>query len=403
MIVRNPKKAELQRAVEVAAVAFPDTPMEEWASFFETVAEVFGLRYILVVEDEGLITSTLVCRPAPVYINGSPVSHAATGAVATIPESRCKGLASEMMKESVRLLRSENVYLSSLWPFSYPYYRKFGWEIGTETRNYSAAGNVFVELGDADKASFMKEGDLRYIKAVFDDWAQEYNCLTRRSDVWWERVTRLKLTPLTEPGPGHGVVVHITDDRVDGYAVYAFTQKDNRKSLSVYEIAYSDAAHRRDMLALLGSLVGDGTLAFYAPSDDLFLQEMPNPRTVNASVGPSFQFRVIDPVGAMASLAVDEDVSGGVSLSITDPVFEKGWDFSVEADGGSVEIRKPSARHRLQLDIQTFARLYSGYLSPYDAWELGRIRADGDAMDMLIKAGQIFSPLTPYRTWLEPG
>ncbi len=403
MIARNPKKAELQRAIEVAAVAFPDTPLEQWASFFEMVAEVFGLRYILVVEDEGLIVSTLVCRPAPVYINGSPVSHAATGAVATVPEARCKGYASEMMRESVRLLRSDKIYLSSLWPFSYPYYRKFGWEIGAENRSYSAAGKVFTELGDAGKARFIQEGDLRYIKAIFDDWAQDYNCLTQRSDVWWDRVTKLKPSPLTEPGSGNDVVVHVTGDRVDGYAAYVFTQKDDRKSISVYEIAYSEAAHRRDMLALLGRLVDDGTLSFYAPVDDLFLQEIPNPRAINASVGPSFQFRVIDPVGAMASLAVDEDVSGGVSFSITDPVFEKGWDFSLEADGGGVEIRKPNPRHRLQLDIQTFARLYSGYLSPYDAWELGKIRVEGEGMEMLIKAGEIFSPLTPYRTWLEPG
>ncbi|MGI6295347.1 MAG: GNAT family N-acetyltransferase [Armatimonadota bacterium] len=403
MIARNPKKTELQRAIEVAAVAFPDTPLEEWASFFEMVAEVFGLRYILVVEDEGLIVSTLVCRPAPVYINGSPVSHAAVGAVATVPEARCKGFASEMMRESVRLLRSDKIYLSSLWPFSYPYYRKFGWEVGSETRNYSAAGKVFTELGDAGNARFIRQGDLRYIKGIFDDWAQEYNCLTQRTDVWWDRVTKLKLTPLTEPGSGNGVVVHTTGGRVDGYAVYVFTRKDDRKSISVYEIAYSEAAHRRDMLALLGRLVDDGTLSFYAPVDDLFLQEIPNPRAISTGIAPSHQFRVVDPIGAMASLAVDEDVSGGVSFSISDPVFEKGWDFSVEADGGGIEIGKPNSRHRLQLDIQTFARLYSGYLSPYDAWELGKIRVEGEGMEMLIKAGEIFSPLTPYRTWLEPG
>ena len=397
MIVRNPTAGEVERAIEVASIAFPNLTHEQWTESFGMIAEVFGTRFILVVEDEGVIVSTLVCQPMPVYVNGGPVPHASTGAVATIPESRCRGCAGAMLAQCVRLLREEKVYLSSMWPFSYAYYRKFGWEIGAETRGYSAPGKVFAELGDASKARAAIKEDLPQVKRVYDEWARGFNCLTQRSDVWWEWVIPIRL--LAEPN----LVVHETGGRIDGYAAYKIGGDDEKRSVDVGEIAFAKAEHRRDMLALLGSTNPEATVSFGAPVDDLFLQEIPNPRLISASVYPSFHFRVTDPPRATERLAVDENVSGRVSFAISDPVFEEGWEFGVEVEAGAVSLAKPDSKRMLSTDVQTFARLYSGYLTAFDAWELGKLKAAGDAMETLVAACEIFSPLTPYRTWLEPG
>lgn len=397
MIVRNPTATEVERAIEVASIAFPNLTPEQWTASFSMVAEVFGTRFILVVEDEGKIVSTLLCQPMPVYISGVPVPHASAGAVATIPEARNKGCAGAMMAECVRVLRAEGVYLSSLWPFSFPYYRKFGWEIGAETRNYSAQGKVFAELGDASKARFAKAADLPQVKLVYDDWAQNYNCLTQRSDVWWERVVPVRL--LAEPN----LVVHETDGRIDGYAAYEIGGDDERKSVAVREIAFTQVRDRRDMLALLGGIDPEGNVSLGAPIDDTLLQEVPNPRVISAGISASFQFRVIDPPKAMQGLEVDESISGKATFSLTDPVFKEGWDFGVVVDEGNVSLAKPDPRRKLEMDVQTFARLYSGYMTAFDAWELGMIQVQGDAMETLLTACEVFSPLTPYRSSMEPG
>jgi predicted acetyltransferase len=397
MIVRNPTAGEVERAIEVAAIAFPNLTHGQWTESFGMIAEVFGTRFILVVEDEGVIVSTLVCQPMPVYINGGAVSHASTGAVATIPESRCKGCAGAMLAQCVRLLREEGVYLSSLWPFSYPYYRKFGWEIGAESRSYSAPGNVLAQLGDASKARNGIKADLPEVKHVYDEWARGFNCLTQRSDVWWERVIPIRL--LAEPN----LVVHETAGRIDGYAAFKMGEDDEKRSVDVGEIAYARAEHRRDMLALLGSTNPEATVSFGAPATDLYLQEIANPRLIGASICPSFQFRVTDPPRAMQSLAVDEKVSGRVSFAISDPVVQEGWEFGVEVEAGAVSLARPDSKCAIETDVRTFARLYSGYLTALDAWELGKLKAAGNATETLLAACEIFSPLTPYRTWLEPG
>lgn len=400
MIVRNPTATEVERAIEVASIAFPNLTHEQWTKSFTMVAEVFGTRFILVVEDGGVIVSTLICQPMPVYMNGGPVSHASTGAVATIPEARNKGCAGAMMAETVRLLRAEKICLSSLWPFSYEYYRKFGWEIASEVRCYSGPGEAFAKLGDATRARAAGNGDLKHVKLVYDDWARNYNCLTQRSDKWWDRVMDVKEPLKTDT---HGMVLHMTDGRIDGYAAYAIGGEADNQSIDVKEIAFTQAEDRRDMLALLGSMAPEGKVAFNAPMDDMFMQELPNPRLVSTAVNASFQFRVMDPPKAMQCLELDEDVSGRATFSISDPVFKEGWEFGVAVEGGEVSLTKPDPRRKLEMDVQTFARLYSGYLTAYDALELGRVRLQGDAMEMLLSACELFSPMTPYRSWLEPG
>lgn len=399
MIVRNPTASEVERAIEVASTAFPDVSREQWIRSFAMVTEVFGTKSILVVEDDGSIVSTLICQPMPVYINGGLVPHASTGAVATVPEARCRGCAGAMMAECVRLLRGQKVYLSSLWPFSYEYYRKFGWEIGAEVRNYSAPAEVFAKLGDAGAARQATNADVRDIRRNYDLWAQSHNCLTQRSDVWWDRVIPFAMD---DSDGRRGTIVHLTRGKIDSYVFYSISDGEKR-SATVLELAFAQAEHRRDMLALLATLVPNGSISFSAPSDDLFMQEVPNPRLINAGITPSFQFRVTDPPRALQCLEVEEDACGKVTFSISDPVFEEGWEFGIEVDGGEVSLTKPDRNRRLEMDVMTFARLYSGYLRPFDAADLGRIQLRGDATEMLLTACDVFSPLTPYRSSLEPG
>lgn len=92
-IARNPSPGEVERAAEVASLAFPNLSLEHWQESFGTVAAMFCERFILVAELDGVIVSTLLCCPAPVVVRGSEVTHSSVGAVATLPECRRQGCA----------------------------------------------------------------------------------------------------------------------------------------------------------------------------------------------------------------------------------------------------------------------------------------------------------------------
>lgn len=403
MIVRNPTPVEVERAAEVSHLAFQNLPLEFWQKSYHKIVEEFGERYILVVEEDGQIVSSLLCTPGPVYIGGKPVSHSAVGAVGTIPDFRKHGCAGLMMEECVRMLREEEICLSSLWPFSYEYYRKFGWEVGAEVRKYSTSGNNYEPLGDPERCRGVHVDDLEDMKKAYNLYSPNYNCLTERSDRWWDSLVYMLDNLHYGQESGNQTVVHMTEGRVDGYAVYARGEADDKIFIDMREIVYEHESHRRDMLAFLGREKPAAQITFNAPHGDTFLHEMPNPRTFITAVEPSFQFRIIDPVNAILHVKAPECLSGRLSFALTDPVFVKEFNFGIEIDNGHVSLSKPDAAHSLEMSVQTLAKIYSGYLTLSNALRLGVLADTGVSGDTVNTASQLFDTNVPYRSWLEPG
>ena len=401
MIVRNPTALEVEEAAVIASKAFTWESLDHWQNSFGKTAELFGERFILVVELDGKLVSSLICTPGPIFRGGKIVSHSAAGAVGTLPEYRRMGCAGAMMTECAKLLHSEGICASSLWPFSYEYYRKFGWEVGAELRAYSCQSSLFAEHGNTGNVRKANIEDLSSIKSIYADFAAEYNCLTVRTDSWWDRI--VKINNYLKPSDEQGAVVHITDSDVDGYAVYSVETREEEKVVGVKEIVFKRHEHRRDMLAKLAQIDPNGHVDFGAPADDLFLHELPNPRAVNTSVRPSFQFRIFNPQAALLALSPADDISGKLSFRLTDPVLEPVREVGIDICGGGVSLCKPDCACSLEMDVMTFAKIYSGYISPGDAWNIGKLKANGNAAETLELADHAFSTFVPYRSWVEPG
>ena len=399
MIVRNPTALEVEAAAVIASKAFTKQSLEHWQDSFHTTAELFGERFILVVELDGELVSSLICTPGSIMRDGKIVSHSAAGAVGTLPEYRRMGCAGAMMTECAKLLHSEGICASSLWPFSYKYYRKFGWEVGAEWRAYSGPSSVFAEHGNSEKVRKADIEDLCSIKSVYVDFATQYNCLTVRTDSWWDRI--VKINNYLKPLDKQGAIVHITDSEVDGYAVYDVETREEDNVVGVKEIVFKRHEHRRDMLAKLAMIDPKGQVNFGAPAGDLFLHELPEPRDVTTSVRPAFQFRIFDPQAALLALSPADDISGRLSFVLTDPVLEPVREIGVEISGGGVSICKPERASAMEMDIMTFAKIFSGYISPGDAWKIGKVKTDNN--EVLELANRAFSTLDPYRSWIEPG
>lgn len=402
IVARTPTAGEVEKAAEVASKAFPNLPLEHWQHEFQVRADEFGLESLLVAEMDGQIVSSLLMSPAPVYINEAPVPHAAVGGVGTLPDYRCNGCAGVMMTRCVKSLRDQGIYLSSLWPFSYEYYRKFGWEVGADIRAYTARGGVFADLWEPTGVREAVDDDFGDITEFYDEFAVSFNCLTDRSERWWREIPHFR-EPINQATDWARLIVCEEDDRIVGYAAYEVTQKEEKRVLAVQELAFLEPRYRRALLSFLGRLDPEREMVFNSPAEDSLLLEMPNPRLVECRVHPSFQFRVIDPERAMGALVVDEEIEGRLTLSIRDPVFEHGFEFGMEFDEGEVVLSKPEKRHVLEMDVQTLARLYSGYLGVMDAYVLGMVVCPGSMPETLAMAMAVFANYEPYRTRLEPG
>lgn len=404
IVARNPTTGEVEKAAETAAKAFPNLSLEHWQQDFHLVARVFGERFILVGELDGEIVSSLLCHPSPIYRGSSRVSHSAVGAVGTVPEHRRKGCAGALMTECVRMLSSEGICLSSLWPFSFEYYRKFGWEVGAEERRYEAEGRVFAGLKGKGKTRAAGERDIPGIKALYDSFAPRFNCLTVRSDEWWSEIVELpRLLGLALSLPGNGTLVCEDAEGPAAYAVYKMSAAESGTRIDIKELAWREIGHRREILRFLGSLDPEARIRYTAPAGDLFLAELPNPDAVECRAKASFAFRVVDPAAAIESLVPDTPAHGEFTLSIDDPVFSRGFEFGVVVDGDRAALAEPGRGGSLRMSVQTLAQLYSGRLGLMAAFELGLIDRRRVNSESVAAAAAVFGTAHPYRTGLEPG
>lgn len=404
MTVRMPTEMEVERAAEVAAEAFgANTGLEHTREVFGRTAELFGREFILVVELDGKLVSSLICTPGPVFVGGGAVTHSAVGFVGTLADYRKRGCAGIMMAECAKLLRRQGLNTSSLWPFSYEYYRRYGWELGSEVRRCVAPSKTMAGIAGGGSVRWAGQDDAEAIKRVYDSQARAYNAMTQRSQMWWDRIVKLPDLLRQPDGPGHGCAVHVTGGVVDGYAVCEISRQDEGSRIEIKEVFSQNPVHRRELLALVATADLEAALCLDAPLDDTLIHELSDPRSVNISILPSFQFRVIDPPAAMEALHCDQTVSGKLSFELADPVFEGGFRFGVEIDGGRISLCPFDAASAITTHVQTFAKLYSGYLSPSTALRLNCVSIQGDADAVLGLSDRVLATRTPYRSWLEPG
>jgi predicted acetyltransferase len=400
-IVRAPKQDEIWRAAEIGQIAFGTETIESWLRSFTWVADNAGLEYLVVAETENQIAASLICTPGTARFGNDIVPFSAVGAVGTHPDYRQHGLAGLMMQESVKMLYRNGYCASALWPFSYKYYRKFGWELGGEQRKYIVPADVAAGLATSDNVRPALKADLPGINDLITRFSRHYTCITTRDEAWWDCILTIydfKLGGEDDPTANPGPWIHETNGIIDAYAFIIISGEGDGKKISIRELVADNPRARQAILSRLTAL--ELPIEFFAPINDDFLQELPDPRAITCHLEPSFQFRVINPPAALELRTTDSEFKCHLGFSISDPVLGM-FDFDIEADNGKLKMVKSRAKERLSIDVQVFSQLYSGYIRPMRSVELGKLEATSPKAIEL--AEQLFPTVTPYRSPLELG
>lgn len=93
--------------------------------------------YVLGWFHEDKLASQVLIYPMEVNIEGRIMKMGGITGVTTYPEYSGKGLIHRLMEECLKHLRQEKQYISFLYPYSIPFYRKKGWEIVSDQLIFS--------------------------------------------------------------------------------------------------------------------------------------------------------------------------------------------------------------------------------------------------------------------------
>ncbi len=140
---------------------------------------------IRVAVDKGTIVSTVRVFIRKMFLHGEPITVGGIGEVSTHPEYRRRGIATQLLKDSIRFMESQDIVVSSLHG-SQRIYSIEGWE---KVPRYYARQFFIAKkqvTWEVRPANFDDAAEVERIAAIYDGYARKFNGTFVRDDMaYW--------------------------------------------------------------------------------------------------------------------------------------------------------------------------------------------------------------------------
>lgn len=145
---------------------------------------------IIGIFDDGKLVSKLGIRPFHIWVENMKIKMGGIAGVATYPEYRRKGYVKELIKQSLIEMRENGQIISVLHPFSYGFYRKYGWELFSDFSviHLTKPDLIYSENVSGYVKRFSADSYNEYIKDIeniYDRYTQKYIGMFVREHNWW--------------------------------------------------------------------------------------------------------------------------------------------------------------------------------------------------------------------------
>lgn len=303
------------------------------------------------------------------------------GVACTVGE-RVRGHVGRLLAQSLREMREDGQYLSGLYPFSYAFYRRHGWEWVGEKRRFSVPTAVVVADPEGRNVQTYDGPAAREaVSPVYDAFARRYPGMTTRTDPvpdWWASSLAHDDNRTTY------VHVHYNPEtgQADGYFSFRYPQGDPTAHLREF-FALTPAA-LRGLLSVIhyyGTQIK--TVELTGPADHpLPLHVMHHDLSITAS--PLFMGRIVDVAAALAALH-PATVRGQAIVQVLDAICD--WNcgtFAVEVEEGQISVAPTSQTPGITLDIQALTQAYWGQPSLMLLRQGGRIHVTDEVQFHLL-------------------
>ncbi len=392
MEIRSPTREELGQVVAVRGLAF-NLSRSQWPT--PQAIDDAELARLRVVVAAGKVVSCLTIIPGAIQIGSARVAMGGIGNVSTLPEEQNHGYASALMRDALQVLREQGFCTSVLFPFSFSFYRRFGYELGGNHCHYWSRPRNIPAFGERRFCRPAEPDDWPAFATLYSQYNSIRSCGLIRDERRWQRLL----------GNGNRALVYdchgpdgymIYDEEIDAYGL---------KVLRVKELVSGSPESGRGLVGFLAAFEGD-TVEWSTTPSDLWtlglmcpvapLREGYKPRA-SATVRPMFQFRVIDLLQAIKARSSEMAwLDGELSLVIQDELNpENTLPLAMSCSNGTVQlVRGHRTRHCLEANIRVFSQIYCGYLTPTEAASQGLITVRDD--ETLRIADQIFPKYEPF-------
>ncbi|WP_217588863.1 GNAT family N-acetyltransferase [Lentibacillus saliphilus] len=323
--------------------------------------------------------------PLSVYIKGKVFKMGGISSVATWPEYRRQGLVKDLLTHALKHMRAEGQMLSFLYPFSFTFYRKYGWELAFNEVRCDIPMSAFKKRWNPEGYVRRVEGDLNVLDSIYTAYATQFTGTLKRDEGWWrDRVLKDK---------HHIAVAYNQDDKPVGYVIY-HVKKD---VLTVTDIAFADLNARWLLYQFIGQHDSMAEkVKIVLPEDDPLVLHVDDPR-YEQKLSPYFMARIVDVPGFLQAYPF-EAVNHSVKLSVEDEFMPEnsGTYHVTQTDGATrvTAIQNHVNDQGVKCSVQLLTMMLLGYKRPTALKEAGLLnarRADVEALEQMIPQHRVYT------------
>lgn len=314
--------------------------------------------------------------------------------VATFAEARGRGYVDALLRQCLAAMRDAGQVLSALYPFSWAFYRRYGWEWVGEKRHVTLPLREVRASPEGKNVTAVSGEKVREtLEPIYTDFARRYRSVFTTETHRWESSLGHHDNRMTH------VYVHAdgSGGSPDGYLLWRY-ERDGEKG-SVRELIASTPGALRGLLSLLHYMGTQCERASVTVPADSPLWSHVMHWDVETKVAPVFMGRVVDLARALEGLNVGGVADGAVTLAVRDesaPWNDGTW--RIAAEGGKLACApavggRPDAD--VTADIQAISQAFFG--TPSLAWlrAAGRIGVAGETgysfLSRLLPAAPVFT------------
>jgi len=388
-------KEEHERVGRVRALGF--APAEKEVANYSERLSVDGRvtgEDILLAEDDGEGVGTATGYSMRMWVRGAPVACQGVAFVATVKTHRrakfgdAGGVATHLMRETLRRARERGDIVSALMPFRASFYEHFGyglverrcaWTIPLSVLPHGETGGFRHITGASEQRQACRQ---RMVEAG--------QCDIERPPGTWEHWVKRE-------NKGYVIADQPEGEHAPMRSWFSFEQTKNsagKDVITVLDMAWDSIEALRRVLHFFASLKDQyWAVTLLLPADlplNRLLRETQVPHrpvthdTAEAKMYTRMQVRVLDHLKLIESMRrLPADVRGAVSVGIveTEGTMSK---IRVELEGGRAEAKHFSGDADIECRDKDWASIVTGDLRGSEAARLGIIRARNEkALDVL--------------------
>lgn len=354
---------------------------------------IFNPEYCLGVFIEKELAAALYILPFEIFFHGDVVKMGGIAGVATLPEYRHAHCARNMLVKSLEIMKGRGQIFSMLAPFSYAFYRKYGWELCYHYKEYVLSMEDFKKFGKGYGTFYrLTHDELPDMEKTYNNYVKRYSGSIKRPGELWKR----KLNQQDKSGERR----YGFRDESGALKGYIFYRINNGK-FHINELVYDSRETRNELFRFVYMHRAQaGEVVWRAPYDDNTLLMIDNPRREVKFV-PGMMGRITDVKSVLERYPYKLGYSGlkptsGFIIKVDDPWAP--WNdgcFEVRINVKDVYVDKvQGVKWDIRCDIGVLTQIVLGYTSITQAYDMGRLEVmDGDIIKEL---DGLFVPRVTY-------